>query len=496
MNPGARLVILGKQGAGKGTQAVRLSRHYVVPHVATGDTFRSAVRSGSEFGQKARKFLDAGEFVPDEIVIGMVRERLTHDDTTHRGFILDGFPARSTRPRPSWRSLEPEGPGPGRQPRDRHRPRPAPAGRPAGVLGLRRQLQRGRQPARVGASATCAAARWSSATTTPSRHPAPAGALRAGDGAADELVLARGLLVYVDALGEPRRGHGPAGRRGGPAQSGRLRPGIRAGLKRSRARRAPHPGPQMVHWDCATQHGRSRQDAQGRAGGSGDARRHPGRGAPGRDDRPSRPGGPRRPRPARSPVQLPQLPWLPRGDLHFPQRHDRARHPRRLSPGGGDILSIDCGAIVEGYHGDAAFTMGIGDIDPVAGADQGHRAEPVGGYRTHPARQPATRHRPGRPDRGRRRWLLHGARVRGPRHRHGHARGAPGPQLLARPSRARPQGRAWCSRSSPWSTCGGPETVQLDDGWSVVTADGSLSAHFEHTIAVTDDGPEVLTLPD
>lgn len=92
MNPGARIVVLGKQGAGKGTQAVRLSRHYVVPHVATGDTFRAAVRSGSEFGQKAKRFLDAGELVPDEIVIGVVKERLTRDDTTHRGFILDGFP--------------------------------------------------------------------------------------------------------------------------------------------------------------------------------------------------------------------------------------------------------------------------------------------------------------------------------------------------------------------------------------------------------------------
>ena len=92
MNPGARLVVLGKQGAGKGTQAVRLSRHYVVPHVSTGDTFRAAVRSGSEFGEKARQYLDAGELVPDEIVIGMVRERLTRGDTTSRGFILDGFP--------------------------------------------------------------------------------------------------------------------------------------------------------------------------------------------------------------------------------------------------------------------------------------------------------------------------------------------------------------------------------------------------------------------
>ena len=97
MTPGARIVVLGKQGAGKGTQAVRLSRHYVVPHVSTGDTFRSAVRSGSEFGQKAKRYLDAGELVPNEIVIGMVRERLTRDDTTHRGFILDGFPRTVTQ---------------------------------------------------------------------------------------------------------------------------------------------------------------------------------------------------------------------------------------------------------------------------------------------------------------------------------------------------------------------------------------------------------------
>jgi adenylate kinase len=109
VNPGARIVVLGKQGAGKGTQAVRLSRHYVVPHVSTGDTFRAAVRSGSEFGQKARRFLDAGELVPDEIVIGMVRERLTRDDTTHRGFILDGFPRTVPQAEALMDFLEPTG---------------------------------------------------------------------------------------------------------------------------------------------------------------------------------------------------------------------------------------------------------------------------------------------------------------------------------------------------------------------------------------------------
>ncbi|MGH9059452.1 MAG: adenylate kinase family protein, partial [Acidimicrobiales bacterium] len=109
MNPGARLVILGKQGAGKGTQALRISRHYVVPHLATGDMFRSAVRSGSEFGQKAKQFLDDGDLVPDDVVVGVVRERLTHDDTTHRGFILDGFPRTVNQAEALAEILEPKG---------------------------------------------------------------------------------------------------------------------------------------------------------------------------------------------------------------------------------------------------------------------------------------------------------------------------------------------------------------------------------------------------
>ena len=92
MVPGTRLVILGKQGAGKGTQAVRLHNHYAVPHVSTGDIFRAAVRSGSEFGRRARKFMDAGELVPDDVGIGVVRERLTQEDARLRGFVLDGFP--------------------------------------------------------------------------------------------------------------------------------------------------------------------------------------------------------------------------------------------------------------------------------------------------------------------------------------------------------------------------------------------------------------------
>jgi adenylate kinase len=84
--------MLGKQGSGKGTQCVRLSRHFVVPHVSTGDMFRNAARSGTDAGLKAKAYMDAGELIPDEVVIGMVAERLLHDDTSRRGFILDGFP--------------------------------------------------------------------------------------------------------------------------------------------------------------------------------------------------------------------------------------------------------------------------------------------------------------------------------------------------------------------------------------------------------------------
>jgi adenylate kinase len=89
---GARLIVLGKQGAGKGTQCVRLSHHYVIDHIATGDMLRAAVKSGTPLGLEARRFMDAGELIPDEVVLGMVDERLDQDHTRSRGFILDGFP--------------------------------------------------------------------------------------------------------------------------------------------------------------------------------------------------------------------------------------------------------------------------------------------------------------------------------------------------------------------------------------------------------------------
>ena len=72
MVPGVRLVVLGKQGAGKGTQCVRLSHHYVVPHVSTGDMLRAEVKSRTPLGQRARELMDDGELLPDDLIMEMV----------------------------------------------------------------------------------------------------------------------------------------------------------------------------------------------------------------------------------------------------------------------------------------------------------------------------------------------------------------------------------------------------------------------------------------
>jgi len=90
--PGARLVVLGKQGAGKGTQCVRLSHHYVVPHVSTGDMLRAAVKQETAIGQKAKDLMDRGELLGDELIMDMVAERLRESDVRARGFVLDGCP--------------------------------------------------------------------------------------------------------------------------------------------------------------------------------------------------------------------------------------------------------------------------------------------------------------------------------------------------------------------------------------------------------------------
>jgi adenylate kinase len=86
-----RLVLVGPPGAGKGTQAKYLARHFGIPQISTGDIFRANVAEQTELGKEAKRYMDAGDLVPDQVTIGMVRERLSQEDTGP-GFLLDGFP--------------------------------------------------------------------------------------------------------------------------------------------------------------------------------------------------------------------------------------------------------------------------------------------------------------------------------------------------------------------------------------------------------------------
>ena len=85
------LLVLGPQGSGKGTQAARLSADHGIPHVATGDMFRAAIAAGTELGRRVGPILAAGELVPDELTVALIRERLSQPDA-RGGFVLDGFP--------------------------------------------------------------------------------------------------------------------------------------------------------------------------------------------------------------------------------------------------------------------------------------------------------------------------------------------------------------------------------------------------------------------
>ena len=85
------LILLGPPGAGKGTQAAKIIEKYNIPHISTGDIFRENIKNGTELGKKAQEYMNAGQLVPDELVVEIATDRLTKDDCKD-GFLLDGFP--------------------------------------------------------------------------------------------------------------------------------------------------------------------------------------------------------------------------------------------------------------------------------------------------------------------------------------------------------------------------------------------------------------------
>ena len=104
-----RLVILGRQGSGKGTQCARLMESFGPVHVSTGDMLRAAVATGTEFGRQAGAIMDAGELVPDEVMNGIVAERLSADDVVERGVLLDGYPRTPAQAEALQEALESAG---------------------------------------------------------------------------------------------------------------------------------------------------------------------------------------------------------------------------------------------------------------------------------------------------------------------------------------------------------------------------------------------------
>lgn len=96
-----RMILVGPPGAGKGTQAARLVDLFLIPHISSGDMLRAAVKEGTDLGKEADRYMKAGQLVPDEVVIGMILERITKHDCA-KGFMLDGFP----RTRPQAEALD------------------------------------------------------------------------------------------------------------------------------------------------------------------------------------------------------------------------------------------------------------------------------------------------------------------------------------------------------------------------------------------------------
>ena len=308
-----RLVLLGKQGAGKGTQAARLAEHYDVAHLSTGDMFRAQAAQGTAFGLEAKRYMDAGELVPDEIVHRRDRGVPGARRSARRRLRARRVSrARCTQAEELDRVLA------GRAARPRHRPRRAARDRarphrgPAGVRELPARVPREHAAdARLDVRHVRRRRRASATTTPKKRSSAGSSSTSTRRSRSSTTTGPRACSSVVDGVGD------------GDDVFERLVKVVDDHFARSVA-----SGSQ---WSCARPRSRSRT-----CGGPGAvvAEMHeactPGRQA-GRDDRRSRRRGPRGARPAPRPLELPRLPRVPGRGVHLAERGDRARHPRRAA---------------------------------------------------------------------------------------------------------------------------------------------------------------------
>ena len=460
-----------------------MSRHYVVPHISTGDILRAAVKEGTELGLKAKEIMDEGGLVPDDIMIGIVAERIGKPDARSRGFVLDGFP-RTVPQAGALGEITVE------QPIDVVIDLEVPrelvlraVGVAAGLPGLRHQLH-GRR-AREKMPWFCDVCGGDVVHRADDTEDAINRRLDLYESQTRPLIEyydQQSLLEVVDGVGTPRRGDGPAHRH--PRRPTADAAAVRSSAGSSHEARFPAAArpncarcaPPAGWWPRCT-------NASGR------------------------PSAPVSPPPTWTGSVATVLerrgatsnflgyhgyPAVICASVNDTVVHGIPSDAIRLAEG--DLVSIDCGAIVDGWHGDAAFTMGVGTLDAesqrlVAVAER----RPRGRHRRHGARQP-----------GRATWasavetlvLAAGLDVLRdvlrPRDRPRHARVARRPQLRA----GRVVGPSWgpapCWRWSRWWWSGrrrGGAGRRLERAH----ADGRRAAHTEHTIAVTDDDAEVLT---
>ena len=466
------LILFGPPGAGKGTQADRLQDDFQLPFISTGDMLRANVKEETELGRKAKAYMDAGDLVPDDLIVAMAAERLQEDDAED-GFILDGFPRTLDQAEALDKQLSELGAPGDRGAADRRARRgghPPPVG-PARVRQVRPQL-----PRRVRSAQARGRLRPGRIAADPARRRQargdrePAARLPRADRAAGRYYDEQGLLRRIDGTRPATEVHDHIRAviatlrleenvviiKKSPEEIDRM---AAAGeiLVRTMNLLAGkvRPGVTTKELDQAAERFIRSQGATPAFKGY--------RGFPGSI--------------CASPNSM-----IVHG-IPGPYKLDR-----------GDILSIDIGVVLDGWVADAARTFPVGPITPVAqqaaGDDRGvavrgrarvpRRATGSATSRT-PSR--STSRRPGCQSCAR--WSATGSGATCTRSPRSPTTATPGTGVLLE--------EGMVLAVEPMVTAGRHGVRVGEDHWSIYSQDGSLAAHFEFTIAITADGPRVLT---